>query len=347
MRHQSMSCSYLDQEHNLLVPLSFSLILEKYSSLMSNDGYWAGYKVIAGIVKSIDNDPNSLQVVSIGTGSKFFYARNLDSNGNAVNDTHAEVVARRGCVRYIYNQLNQCVASNSTSVFEKSVDMPGKFRLKSAVKLHLYVSTAPCGDARVYSHTNGNDSVNGVMPEGQLRRKGQRALTISKDTTLDHSCNLNMSCSAKLLKWNVLGIQGALLSKIIEPIFFSSIILGEKFDAKHMERALYGRIETDAIQLTKRFDVKQPELMKVSVTKAKSAPYSPNHSVNWNINGSDVELIESTSGRTIGKDKTKRYSRISKRAFFSEFIRISKKLKQPPHELVYSGAKGSSMEYQV
>lgn len=35
-----------------------------------------------------------------------------------------------------------------------------------------------------------------------------------------------MSCSDKIARWNVLGIQGSLLSTITEPIYFSTITLG-------------------------------------------------------------------------------------------------------------------------
>ena len=52
------------------------------------------------------------------------------------------------------------------------------------------------------------------------------------------------SFSDKILRWNVLGIQGALLSHIIDPIFLYSITLGSLFHPHHMFRAVVGRIQS-------------------------------------------------------------------------------------------------------
>lgn len=51
-----------------------------------------------------------------------------------------------------------------------------------------------------------------------------------------------MTCSDKIARWNVLGVQGALLSAWLEPLYLSAVVVGRKYSFEHARRALCCRL---------------------------------------------------------------------------------------------------------
>lgn len=96
----------------------------------------------------------------------------LSVSGGAVNDCHAEVVARRCLCEYLYKQLElHTEDSGAESILEP---VKKGFKLKQGIQFHLYINTAPCGDARIFSPHEENESVDkhpNRRARGQLRTK--------------------------------------------------------------------------------------------------------------------------------------------------------------------------------
>lgn len=267
------------------------------------------------------------EVVALGTGTKVISGESISESGLAVNDCHAEVVTRRAFLRFLYAQLGLCTkGKKDTSIFEK--ESSGKFSLKPGISFHLYISTAPCGDARVFSPA---DEMVPVAPDahplrqsrGQVRVKveaGEGTIPAESqiqtwDGILSGERLHTMSCSDKLARWNLLGLQGALLSLYIEPVYLKSIIIGSLFQEQHLLRAVYSRIS--GVQgLPEQFTATLPLLHAVSTPPARVAQKSPTKSFNWTWGDTEVELVNCKTGRLDERVP----SRLCKQLLFEQFM---------------------------
>ncbi|KAM4864348.1 double-stranded RNA-specific editase 1 isoform X5 [Urocitellus parryii] len=307
------------------------LVLGKFSDLTDNfSSPHARRKVLAGVVMTTGTDVKDAKVISVSTGTKCINGEYMSDRGLALNDCHAEIIARRSLLRFLYTQLELYLNSKEdqkSSIFQKSER--GGFRLKDTVQFHLYISTSPCGDARIFSPhepvlegvrldqqaAEPSDRHPNRKARGQLRTKiesGEGTIPVRSnasiqtwDGVLQGERLLTMSCSDKIARWNVVGTQGSLLSIFVEPVYFSSIILGSLYHGDHLSRAMYQRI-SNIEDLPPLYTLNKPLLSGISNAEARQPGKAPNFSVNWTVGDSALEVINATTG----KDELGRPSRL-------------------------------------
>nr|XP_029711897.1 uncharacterized protein LOC115256898 isoform X2 [Aedes albopictus] len=383
-----------DQQKNVELPQTFAdavgkLVIEKFNEVMKGNDVYSRRKVLAGIVMTQGYDAKSAKVISLATGTKCVSGEHMSVTGSVINDSHAEIIARRGLLDYFYTQLDlHCrrqanTTTNTTkpamfngngvddseqppesSIFVAPADESSLYKLKDGIHFHLYINTAPCGDARVFSpHENDNMDVDkhpNRKARGQLRTKvesGEGTIPVKSsegiqtwDGVLQGQRLLTMSCSDKISRWNVLGLQGSLLASVIEPIYLHSIVLGSLLHPAHMYRAICGRIENSIQGLPPPYRLNKPKLALMTSAESRNQTKPPNFSINWLIGCPDVEIVNSFTGKLINNNtNTNKMSRLSKQSFYRRFAAVIERLPHARfHEIKpsYGETKMCVPEYQ-
>jgi tRNA-specific adenosine deaminase 1 len=148
----SMEMNKTDNFANELAELCYS----KYMSLPktgkpNEEREWtllAGIVKVEGWQKEFSCSSNmSMDVVALGTGSKCIGKSKMSPSGDILNDSHAEVMARRGFLRYLYHQILETYQTGSSEVFK--CFSGGKCVIKDNITFHFFTSHTPCGDASI------------------------------------------------------------------------------------------------------------------------------------------------------------------------------------------------------
>ncbi|XP_066346186.1 tRNA-specific adenosine deaminase TAD1-like [Miscanthus floridulus] len=311
--------------------------------------------VLAAFLLSSLQDPHSLTVLSMGTGTKCLGASMLSARGDLVHDAHAEVIARRALLRLVYSEIGR---GAPPEWLVASVD-GGRWRLRDGHCLHLYITQLPCGVMPVPLSQSELpreqlDSVNGDI--SFVQRKPGRG-----DTTL------SMSCFDKITRWSLVGIQGALLSHILEPLYLSTITIGQLPDGapegfsieNNIKKALDARLSSLSSKLPPPFKTQRPKVFEAPVPPTEFQqisgdvpPLTCGYSICWNKSGLH-EVVLGTTGRKQGTSSKAAHlpsteSLLCKRRLLEAFMSLEHPLvgQLKCEELSYRALKDTAHEYR-
>ncbi|NXK45502.1 ADAT1 deaminase, partial [Chauna torquata] len=134
-------------------------------------------KVESATQREVPASPGNLQVtkevVAMGTGTKCIGQNKMRKTGDILNDSHAEIVAKRSFQRYLLHQICLAASCQQRSIFIPGTET-GKWKLKPNTVFVFFSSHTPCGDASIIPISEPENplsvSANGDDAAGQSAR---------------------------------------------------------------------------------------------------------------------------------------------------------------------------------